>query len=94
MEIAVDEDVRKMILREKQDYRICTACTGPALVPITVKPPKTTDIRIAVGDQTLYVSRVQAQYVDRITMDMLYDEDEIDSCPAFYGYTMSKRNSQ
>jgi len=39
------------------------------------------------------VSRVQAPYIERITMDMLYDEEEIDSCPAFYNYTAAKRNS-
>ena len=57
---------------------------GPALVPVTVKAPKSTDIQIPVGDRTLYISRVQARYIDRVSMDMIYDEDEIDSCPAFY----------
>ena len=33
---------------------------------------------------TLYVSRVQARYVTRVSMDMLYDKEDIDSCPAFY----------
>ena len=66
------------------DFRICTACMGPALVPVTVKAPKSTDIQIPVGDRTLYISRVQARYIDRVSMDMIYDEDEIDSCPAFY----------
>ncbi len=82
--IEVDEGVIKMIESEGQDYRVCTACMGPALVPVSVKKPKETDIKIAVGNHTLYVSRLQAQYVDIISMDMLYDEDEIDSCPAFY----------
>lgn len=86
MAIQVDEDVKRMIESEGVDYRICTACTGPALVPVTVKKPKDTDIRIPLGDRTLYVSRVQARYVDRVTMDMLYDQDEIDSCPAFSTY--------
>jgi len=82
--ITIDEDVVKMIQSKGQDYRVCTACAGPALVPINVKKPKETDIRIPVGNNTLYVSRIQAQYIDRISMDMLYDEEEIDSCPAFY----------
>ncbi len=84
MEIPVDEEVKQYIMSQKCDFRICTACMGPALVPVSVKAPKDTDIRIPVGDYTLYVSRIQVRYIDRITMDMLYDEDEIDSCPAFY----------
>lgn len=86
MDIQVDEDVRRMIESEGRDYRVCTACMGPALVPTTVKGPKADDIRIPVGGNTLYVSRVQARYVTRVSMDMLYDREDIDSCPAFYPY--------
>ncbi len=84
MEIPIDDDVKQYIMSQGCDFRICTACMGPALVPITVKAPKSTDIQIPVGDRTLYISRVQARYIDRVSMDMIYDEDEIDSCPAFY----------
>ena len=84
MEIPIDDDVKKYIMSQGCDFRICTACMGPALVPVTVKAPKSTDIQILVGDRTLYISRVQARYIDRVSMDMIYDEDEIDSCPAFY----------
>ena len=92
MAIAVDEDVKQMIMREKQDYRVCTACMGPALGPTTVKQPKPSDTQIQIGDNVLYISRVQAPYLERVTMDMIYDEDEIDSCPAFYSYTEKKRS--
>ena len=84
MEIPIDDDVKQYIMSQGCDFRICTACMGPALVPVTVKAPKSTDIQIPVGDRTLYISRVQARYIDRVSMDMVYDEDEIDSCPAFY----------
>lgn len=84
MEIPIDDDVKQYIMSQGYDFRICTACMGPALVPVTVKAPKSTDIQIPVGDRTLYISRVQARYIDRVSMDMIYDEDEIDSCPAFY----------
>lgn len=84
MEIVVDDDVKEMIEAAGCDYRICTACLGPALVPTSVKGPKDSDLKIPVGDHTLYVSRVQLKYIDRITIDMVYDEDEIDACPAFY----------
>lgn len=84
MDIQIDEDVRKMVMEQGCDFRICTACYGPALVTTAVKPAKESDIRIPVGDHTIFVSRYQAPYITRITMDMVYDEDEIDSCPAFY----------
>ena len=84
MEISVDEDVNQYINAQGCDFRICTACMGPALVPVTVKAPKETDVRIPVGNQTLYISRIQARYISRVSMDMIYDEDDIDSCPAFY----------
>ena len=84
MEIAVDDAVIEMIKKEGCDYRVCTACMGPALVPVSVKAPKDSDIKIPAGDHTLYISRVQAMYIDRVTMDMVYEDEDIDSCPAFY----------
>ncbi|MDY0293155.1 MAG: hypothetical protein RBQ77_01085 [Candidatus Methanomethylophilaceae archaeon] len=86
MVITVDDDVRDLIISSGQDYRVCTACMGPALVPVSVKHPKESDIRIPVGDHTLYVSRVQSMYVSRVTIDMVYEDEDIDSCPAFYVY--------
>ena len=92
MQIEVDDAVKEMVLREKHDFRVCTACLGPALVSTEVKSPKESDVKLPVGDYTIYVSRIQAPYIERITMDMLYDEEEIDSCPAFYTYTAGKRH--
>ncbi|MCL2296194.1 MAG: hypothetical protein FWC29_03825 [Methanomassiliicoccaceae archaeon] len=83
MEITVDDDVRRLILSEGCDYRVCTSCTGPALVPTTVKGPKESDIKVPIGDNTLYVSIVQARYVRRVTIDMVYNSDEIDACYVF-----------
>lgn len=94
MSIEVEDAVKQMILKEKHDYRICTACMGPALVSTEVKPAKESDVKIPVGDYTLFISNVQAPYIDKVTMDMLYDEAEIDSCPAFYVYTDKKRSQQ
>ena len=93
MQIEVDDAVKEMVLREKHDFRVCTACLGPALVSTEVKPYKESDVKLPVGDYTIYVSRIQAPYIERITMDMLYNEEEIDSCPAFYNYTAAKRRS-
>ena len=73
MQIEVDDAVKEMVLREKHDFRVCTACLGPALVSTEVKPYKESDVKLPVGDYTIYVSRIQAPYIERITMDMLYN---------------------
>lgn len=83
MEIAVDDDVKKLIVSEGRDYRVCTSCTGPALVPTTIKRPKESDIRIPVGSNVLYISLVQARYIRKVTFDMIYNSDEINSCYIF-----------
>ncbi|OPY29837.1 MAG: hypothetical protein A4E31_00540 [Methanomassiliicoccales archaeon PtaU1.Bin030] len=80
--ITVDQEVIDFILRNKRDYRVSTSCSGPVIVPITVKPPKETDLKVKVGQNTLYISRVQARYIDRVTPDML-DESRMESCSLF-----------
>jgi len=82
MDIIVDDAVKEMILSEKKDFRVCTACSGPALVPITVKAPKSSDIKIPIGDNILYISAVQASYIKRVSIDMRYDSDKIFACSA------------
>lgn len=86
IDVIVDDDVRQMIIDAKQDYRICTACRGPVMVPVSIKPSKSTDFVIPIGDQNLYVSRVQALYLDRVSMDMLCSERDLYTCPAFPTY--------
>ena len=83
MDVIIDEAVKEFIVSEGIDYRLCTTCSGPALVPTLIKPPKDSDFRIPVSDNlTLYISRVQAGYVRHITMDLVYDPEKIFSCPA------------
>ena len=76
----MDDAVKEMIIKEGQDYRVCTACSGPALVPITMKMPKESDIKIPIGDNFLYVSRVQASYINHVSIDMVYDPDRFFTC--------------
>lgn len=83
--IAVSDDVRKMIEESGEDYRISTACRGPVLVPVSIKPPKANDIRIPIGKNTLHISQVQARYIRKVTMDMLYNDDDLYSCTIFSG---------
>lgn len=80
--ITVDQEVVDFILRNERDYRVSTSCSGPVIVPTTVKPPKETDLKVKVGQNTLYISRVQARYIDRVTPDML-DESRMESCSLF-----------
>ncbi|MDI3506468.1 MAG: hypothetical protein PWQ69_448 [Methanomicrobiaceae archaeon] len=69
--IYITEDVRSYILRRKHDFRVSTSCGGPILLPVSVKPPKATDLQIQVGDHTVYVSKYQARYLDCIHRGMI-----------------------
>jgi hypothetical protein len=80
--IAVDQEVIDFVKENKRDYRVSTSCSGPVIVPTSVKPPKDTDIRVRIGEFTLYISRVQARYINRVTPDML-DQSRLESCSAF-----------
>jgi len=84
--IVISDDVRKMIEDSGQDYRISTACRGSVMVPVSIKPPKDTDMRIPVGNNILYISRVQARYIRTVTMDMMYEDDDLYSCTVFSRY--------
>jgi hypothetical protein len=70
-EIVLTEDVRAYVLTRKQNFRVCTSCSGPILLPVSVKPPKPSDIRVKVGDHTVYVSLYQARYHDVIHAGMI-----------------------
>jgi hypothetical protein len=80
--IQVDQEVIDFILENKRDYRVSTSCSGPVIVPTTVKPPKETDLKVKVGNYTLFISRVQARYINRVTPDML-DQSRLESCSVF-----------
>jgi hypothetical protein len=84
-DIAVDQSVIDFIEQNGQDYRVCTTCSGPVLLPVAMKPSKPSDIVIKVGKHTLYVSRVQAKYVRKITSDLIYDPEVGLSCSRYPG---------
>ncbi len=69
--IYIADDVRSYILQRGRDFRVCTSCGGPILLPTTVKPPKATDLQVPVGDHTIYISKYQARYVDVIRRSMI-----------------------
>ncbi|NOQ56307.1 MAG: hypothetical protein GQ477_05905 [Nanohaloarchaea archaeon] len=72
MEIKVDERVRDIIAREGKDFRVCTTCGGAVILPVEAKIPKDSDHKISIGDQTLFISIVQAQHIEEVTEDMFY----------------------
>lgn len=79
--ISVDKEVMEYIAQRRQDFRLSTSCYGPVIVPVEIKPPKETDLQIRIGDNTLFISRVQARYIKKITMSMVYDPSYLKSCP-------------
>jgi len=69
--ITVSEDVEDYIFTRKGDFRVCTSCGGAIILPTSIKPSKPTDLRIPMGNQTLYVSRYQARGLQRIHKGMI-----------------------
>jgi len=77
-EITVVPEVLAYINKRDCDFRICTSCGGPILLPIRVKPPKKTDILLKAGNHTIYISIHQARFLNSIHMDMIpfFEENE------------------
>jgi hypothetical protein len=71
-EIEVDEAVVAYIKDQQKDFRVTTTCSGALILPVTISPPKETDVAILVGNNTLYVSIYQARWIKRIDRRMLY----------------------
>lgn len=67
----ISQEVINYINEQNRDYRVCTSCGGPILLPITIKKPKPNDIKVPVGDHILYISATQAMYIDTIDDSML-----------------------
>ncbi len=70
--IEVDEAVANYIKEQQKDFRVTTTCSGALILPITISPPKETDVAIRIGTNTLYVSIYQARWLKRIDRSMLY----------------------
>jgi hypothetical protein len=76
-EITIVPEVIDYINKRDCDFRICTSCGGPILLPIRVKPPKKTDLLLRAGDHMIYVSVHQARFLHSIRLDMIpfFDDD-------------------
>lgn len=69
--ITVSEDVVSYVEGRDCDFRVCTSCGGPILLPIAVKSPKYTDVQVRAGRRMIYISMYQAPYLDTIGMEMV-----------------------
>lgn len=57
--ITLSKEVENFINERGCDYRICTSCGGPAMISLEYCGKKNSDIRVRVGENTLYVSIIQ-----------------------------------
>lgn len=70
--IDIDIEVKNFILSNEGNFRLCTTCSGPAILPVSIKKPKDSDIIIDISPQKkLYVSKVQARYLRHIDRHMI-----------------------
>jgi hypothetical protein len=68
---SIDEKVRAYIRKRGQDFRLSTSPDGPVLLPLGESSPKPSDMKILVGSNILYVSKLQAKYIKKIDWAMV-----------------------
>jgi hypothetical protein len=78
-QVTIVPEVIDYINKRDCDFRICTSCGGPILLPLRIKPPKKTDLLIRAGNHTIYISAHQARFIHSIRMDMVpfFDDDDL-----------------
>jgi hypothetical protein len=69
--IRIAEEVIEYIRKRGCDFRISTSCGGPLLLPVSMKPPKSTDLQVKAGMHTIFISFHQARYLNAIDMSMI-----------------------
>ena len=69
--IRVTEEVTSYIRKRGCDFRICTSCGGPILLPVAMKRPKPTDLVVPVGDYKIFVSAHQSWNLPVIHMGLV-----------------------
>lgn len=69
--IAIAPDVITYIEKRNCDFRICTSCGGPILLPVNIKPPKKSDVLLQAARHTIYISIHQVRFLDEIRADMI-----------------------
>ncbi|HON82015.1 MAG TPA: hypothetical protein PLN56_08890 [Methanoregulaceae archaeon] len=69
--IRIAKEVLDYISQRKSDFRISTSCGGPILLPVSIKPPKPSDLQIPAGDYMVFVSIHQVRYLSVVHMGMV-----------------------
>lgn len=67
----IDEKVRAYIRKNGQDFRLCTSPEGPVLLSLGTSDPKPSDLKILIGSNVLYVSKLQAKYIKKVDWAMV-----------------------
>lgn len=68
---SIDERVRAYIRKTGQDFRLSTSAEGPVLLLLGSTAPKPSDLKILIGSNVLYISRLQAKYIKKIDWPMV-----------------------
>lgn len=68
---SIDEKVTAYIRKSGMDFRLSTSPNGPVLLPLGEISPKPSDMKILVGSNILYVSKLQAKYIKKIDWPMV-----------------------
>jgi len=68
---SIDEKVRAYIRKSGQDFRLSTSPQGPVLLPLGSTSSKPSDLKILIGSNVLYVSKLQAKYIKKIDWPMV-----------------------
>jgi hypothetical protein len=68
---AIDEKVRAYIRKSGQDFRLSTSPEGPVLFTLDYVSPKSSDLKILIGNNVLYISKIQARYIKKIDWPMM-----------------------
>ena len=77
-EVNIRPEVIDYIEKRNCDFRICTSCGGPILLPVRIKPPKKSDILVKAGSHTIYISIHQVRFLQDIRGDMIpFFDDEL-----------------
>ncbi len=70
-QLLITQEVIDFIKERKCDFRVCTHCGGPVMLPVPGATPKPNDVKVQVGDHTLYISATQVRYLDVIDSSIL-----------------------
>jgi len=70
-DILVTDEVIAYMDKRGGDFRISTSCSGPVLMPVRIRPAKSSDIPLRAGDHVIFISRYQIQWISEINMRMV-----------------------